>query len=186
MERTVMQYSKTITLKDGRECLLRSGTAADGQAALDNFILAHGQTDYLVTYPDEITYTAEGYGEYLQKKTDSDNEIEILAVVGGRIVGSAGIEQLSPKYKLRHRSDFGVSLERDYWGLGVGRALTRACIECAKAAGYEQLELEVVADNTRAIDLYLSEGFVEYGRNPRDFKSRLTGYQEVVYMRLEL
>ena len=29
-------------------------------------------------------------------------------------------------------------------------------------------------------------GFVEYGRNPKGFRSRLTGWQELVLMRLEL
>ena len=55
-----------------------------------------------------------------------------------------------------------------------------------KKAGYVQLELEVVAENRSAIALYESVGFVEYGRNPKDFRSRLTGWQEVVLMRLEL
>ena len=181
-----MKYEKTIILKDGRTCVLRNGTAQDGQAALDNFIAAHSQTDYLLTYNDEITFTAEEEGEFLQKKADSDNEIEILAVADGRIVGTAGIEQVSPKLKLRHRCDFGISIDQAYWGLGIGRALTEACIECAKEAGYEQIELEVVAENDRAVRLYERAGFIEYGRNPRDFKSRLTGYQEVVYMRMEL
>lgn len=181
-----MKYNKKIRLSDGRICVLRNGTAQDGQAALDNFILAHTQTDYLMTYPDEIAFTAGEEAEYLQKKTDSENEIEILAEVDGRIVGTAGIEQRSPKLKLRHRCDFGISIDKEYWGLGIGRALTCACIECAKKAGYEQIELEVVADNERAVKLYEKVGFVEFGRNPRDFKSRLTGYQEVVYMRMEL
>ena len=75
---------------------------------------------------------------------------------------------------------------KDYWGLGIGRALTEACIECAKAAGYAQLELSVVAENERAVALYESVGFVEFGRNPMGFKSRLSGYQELVDMRLEL
>ena len=35
------------------------------------------------------------------------------------------------------------------------------------------------------IALYESVGFVEYGRNPKGFRSRLTGWQEVVLMRLE-
>ena len=64
--------------------------------------------------------------------------------------------------------------------------MTEACIECAKKAGYAQLELSVVADNHRAIALYESLGFVEYGRNPRGFRSRLSGWQELVLMRLEL
>ena len=61
-----------------------------------------------------------------------------------------------------------------------------ACIKCAKEAGYVQLELNVVAENTRAISLYKKEGFVEYGRNPKGFKSRTSGCQEVIYMLLEL
>ena len=59
-------------------------------------------------------------------------------------------------------------------------------IECAKDAGYTQLELNVVAENERAVSLYKKMGFVEYGRNPRGFNSRVSGYQEVVYMLLEL
>jgi ribosomal protein S18 acetylase RimI-like enzyme len=87
---------------------------------------------------------------------------------------------------MQHRAEFGISVDKAYWGLGVGRVLTEACIECARAAGYTQLELGVVADNERAVSLYESEGFVEFGRNPRGFNSRLTGYQPLVLMRLEL
>ena len=60
--------------------------------------------------------------------------------------------------------------------------ITLACIQCAKQAGYAQLELDVVAENTRAIALYQKEGFVEYGRNPDGFRSRTSGAQELVYM----
>jgi len=181
-----MHYEKIIKLKDGRSCLLRHASREDGQAALENFITAHSQTDYLLTYNDEITFTAEEEGDYLQKKADSENEVEILAVVDGVIAATAGIEQIGDKIKLRHLCDFGISVDRAYWGLGIGRALTEACIECAKKAGYEQMELQAVAENERALRLYERAGFVEYGRNPRGFKSRLTGYQELVYMRLEL
>ena len=68
----------------------------------------------------------------------------------------------------------------------IGRALTEACIECAKKAGNAQLELEVVAENKTAIALYESVGFEEYGRNPKGFRSRFTGWQEVVLMRLDM
>ena len=58
--------------------------------------------------------------------------------------------------------------------------------QCAKKAGYIQLELEVVAENRSAIALYESVGFEEYGRNPKGFCSRFTGWQEVVLMRLDM
>ena len=182
-----MKYFKTIKLKDGRDCTLRNGTKQDGKAALDIFLLTHEQTDYLLTYPDEnSSMTAAQEGEYLQKRTDRSNEIEILAVVDGLVVGSAGFDSVGTKEKIRHRAEFGISIDQKYWGLGIGRALTKTCIECAKEAGYAQIELTVAAENKNAIALYEGEGFVEYGRNPRGFRSRMTGWQEIILMRLEL
>ena len=70
--------------------------------------------------------------------------------------------------------------------MGIGRVLMEASIDCARQAGYTQLELEVVADNERAVSLYRCAGFEEYGRNPRGYRSTSVGYQELVYMRLEL
>ena len=181
-----MKYHKIIRLKDGRECVLRNGEERDGQASLANFILVHEQTDYLLTYPDENTMTAEQEARFLQKKTDSETEVEILAKVDGIVAGLAGIETIGGKDKIRHRAEFGISIDRQFWNLGIGTALMNACIECAKAAGYEQIELTVVAENENAIKMYRKAGFEEFGRNPRGFKSRLTGYQELVYMRMEL
>ena len=34
--------------------------------------------------------------------------------------------------------------------------------------------------------MYERAGFTEFGRNPKGFKSRLTGYQEIIFMRKEL
>ncbi len=181
-----MQFFKHIVLKNGQRCTLRNATSRDGQAALDIYILTHAQTDDLACYPEEIHLTAREQAECLQAKTDSDNEIELLAEIDGKIVGAAGIEQKSPQVKLKHRCEMGISIDKDYWGLGIGSALTEACIACAKRAGYEQIELAVIAANDRAIRMYDKAGFAAFGRNPRGLKSRLTGYQEVIYMRKEL
>lgn len=181
-----MTYSKTITLKDGRLCTLRNGTAKDAQGALDNFNLTHAETPFLMTYPDENCLSLKSEASFLEEKSESDDEVELLAVVDGKIVGSAGYESTGLKAKLRHRAEFGISIESAYWGLGIGRALTLSCIDLARQAGFLQLELEVVAENERAIALYKSAGFVEYGRNPRGFRTREGRYQELVLMRLEL
>ena len=179
-----MTYHQIIQLKNGASCCLRSGTAADGQAARDNFILTHAETDNLLTYPEENTLTATQEDEYLQAKTASPNEVEILAIVDGKVAGTAGINAVGGCYKLQHRAEFGISIAKEFWGLGIGQALTDACIDCARKAGYAQLELDVVADNASALALYKKFGFVEYGRNPKGFRSRNTGYQELVLMRL--
>ncbi len=181
-----MRYRQTITLKDGKEAVLRNGEAADGKAVYENFNATHAETDYLLSYPDENSYDPEQEAKFLDEKTASPNEIEIVAFVDGKVAGTAGIEAVGTKYKLKHRAELGISILREYWGLGLGKALMNACIECAREAGYAQLELNVVAENERALSLYRSAGFEEFGRNPRGFKSRLSGYQELVYMKLEL
>lgn len=181
-----MKYEQEITLKNGKTALLRNGVRSDGAAVFEVFNLTHAETDYLLSYPDENSFTAEQEGAFLEGKTNSENEIEIVAVLDGKIVGTAGIDAVGTKYKVRHRAEFGIAVERAYWGLGLGRALTEACIACAREAGYAQLELNVVAENESALALYRKLGFAEFGRNPRGFRSRIGGEQTLVYMRLEL
>ena len=181
-----LKYYKKITLKDGRKCCLRNATEKDGEAVLENFLLTHEQTDFLLSYPDENTKTVESEAEFLKKRSESFDEIEILAEVDGKVVGLAGIGCIGSLFKLNHRAEFGVSVDKNYWHLGIGRALTEACIECARKAGYVQVELDVIADNEHAISLYKSIGFVEYGRYPKGVRSRISGFLELVLMRLEL
>ena len=181
-----MKYNQKIILKNGKEARLRNGDATDGHVVYELFTLAHAETDYLLSYPEENSFDPEQEARFLEEKTNSQNEIEIIAIVDEKIVGSAGIESIGTKYKVRHRAEFGISVLQEYWGLGLGKALTKACIECARDAGYAQLELNVVADNERAVKMYQSFGFEEFGRNPRGFNSKVSGYQEVIYMLLQL
>ena len=166
--------------------MIRNGDEPDGAAVFDVFNRTHGETDYLLTYPDENSFDSEQEAQFLKEKAISPNEIELVAIVDGKIAGTAGIESVGEKYKVKHRAEFGIGILKEYWGLGLGKALTKACIQCAIDAGYEQLELNVIAQNERALSLYRSLGFVEYGRNPRGFNSKISGYQELVYMLLEL
>lgn len=181
-----MKYERKIVLKNGKEALIRNGNVSDGPAVYEVFNLTHAETDYLLSYPDENSFDPEQEGRYLEEKAESPNETELIAIVDGKVAGTAGIEAVGKKYKVRHRAEFGISVLMEYWGLGLGKALTEACIQCAKNAGYDQLELNVVADNDRALSLYRSLGFEEFGRNPRGFHSRISGYQELVSMMLKL
>ena len=181
-----MKYCQQIVLKNGKTVILRNGEESDGSAVLENFNLTHTETDYLLSYPDENSFDPEKESQLLKQKAESTNEVEIIAFVDGKVVGTAGIAAVGTKYKVRHRAEFGVGVRKEYWGLGIGGALLEACINCAKEAGYTQLELSVVAENDRAIALYQKAGFVEYGRNPCGFHSRINGFQEIVYMLLEL
>ena len=181
-----MRFSQRIILNNGKEALLKNGGLSDGRAVYELFNTIHAETDYLLAYPDENCFDPEQEAQFLEDRCRSINEIEIIAFVDSKAVGMAGIETIGTKYKTRHRAELYISVLKEYWGLGLGRALAEACIHCAKDAGYEQLELNVVADNTRAISMYKGLGFDEFGRNPRGFNSRTRGFQELIYMLLRL
>ena len=181
-----MEYNKTITLKDGRLCLLRNATSSDAKNVLENFNKVHAETDFLLSYPYEKGFSIDEEIEFLKNKQLSSSEIQICSIVNNKIIGLAGISSVGLREKIKHRSELGISIEKEFWGLGIGRALTKACIDCAKSAGYKQIELEVVAENFSAIAMYKNLGFEEYGRNPRGFYSRYSGWQELVLMLLSL
>ena len=183
-----MRYAKTVELKSGVELLVRNAVASDARALRETTQRTHAETDYLLSYPDEQSIDDEQEARSLEEIERSGNEVELVAVIDGRIVGSAGVSALRSRRKVAHRARFGISILKEYWEMGIGRALMDASIDCARQAGYTQLELEleVVADNERALSLYRRAGFEEYGRNPRGYKSASAGYQELVYMKLEL
>ena len=75
-----MRYFETIQLKDGRECTLRNATVTDAGKVLEVFQQTHGETDYLLSYPDENTFDLVGEEAFLRKLEESDNELELLAL----------------------------------------------------------------------------------------------------------
>ena len=181
-----MRYAETVLLQGGVELLVRNAVASDARALRDIMQRTHAETDYLLSYPDEQSADDEQEARSLAETERSDDEVELVAVVDGKIVGSAGVAAVGSRRKVAHRARFGISGLKELWGMGIGRVLTEACIDCARRAGYAQLELDVVADNERAMSLYRRAGFEEYGRNPRGYRSTTAGYQELVHMRLEL
>lgn len=185
-EENKMDYYKELKLNNGKSCVLRAGKPEDAEEVLYLFNTTHAETDNLLTYPEENNFTVQDESDFLEKVFNSEKDIEILAFVDGKIAGSAGIEQIGGRIKIKHRAEFGISVLKEFWGMGVGSHLTEACIECAKNAGFEQIELNVIADNETAVRLYKRFGFKEFGLNQKGFKNKEGKYQPLMYMCLEL
>lgn len=181
-----MQYRESFTTKPGRTITIRSCLAADGEAVLEVFRLSHQETDFLLAYPDEVQMDAQQEGAFLQCKADNPCEVQLIAIDENQVVGIAGITQAGTRYKVAHRAELGVTVLKSFWHQGIGTALMNACIRCAREAGYSQLELTVVAENENAVAMYQKAGFRELGRNPKGFRTRTAGYQETIFMALDL
>lgn len=179
-----MQYSKRqIVLRDGRLCVIRNPGGADAAAILNHLIRTSGETEYMLRGAEEITMTEEQEQIYLEEQERDPLALMICGEVDGTIVANAGIYPAASLRRTRHRAEFGISIRREYWGLGIGSALLGAILEAAGNAGYAQAELEVVAENTRAQALYRRFGFETYGVRPDTFRYE-DGHTAAAYLML--
>lgn len=181
-----MRYYREVTLRDGRPCVLREPGPADAAAILDLMRQTSGETDFMLRYPDEIRMSETAEAELLQSKAESPRAQMICAELGGIVAANGGFDPVAEVEKCRHRAELGISVRREFWGLGIGTLILRGLIDKARAAGYSQLELDVVAENLRALRLYESLGFKAYGRRERSFLQRDGAYRALILMSLEL
>ena len=108
-----MRYAETVILKDGVELLVRNAVASDARALRDIMQRTHAETDYLLSYPDEQGSDDEQEARSLAETERSDNEVELVAVLDGWIVGSAGIAAVGSRRKVAHRARFGISVLKE-------------------------------------------------------------------------
>ncbi|WFA08287.1 GNAT family N-acetyltransferase [Tissierella sp. Yu-01] len=69
-----------------------------------------------------------------------------------------------------HRAAMGIAVRKDYWNRGIGKRMMEECIKWCREKGVEQLELEVVTQNERAISMYNSIGFQIQGTKKHALK----------------
>jgi len=97
------------------------------------------------------------------------NKITYVAFDGDEPVGMMSLvpQHLSKKH---HRSTLiFVYLRAAARGRGLSKALHAAIVESARKAGLRQIELQVTAENTQAIEFYDRLGYQKVGRIPGGF-----------------
>ena len=159
--------ARSITLKDGRACVLRPTAPEDSEAMIAYMKQTAAETPYLLRYPDEVQFTLEGEREILGRILEDPGSVMMVAEVDGRVAGNASVSGIGTKRKILHRCSLAIALYQAYWGLGIGTAMIGYLTELARQIGFAQIDLEVVAENTQAIALYRKCGFVETGRRVR-------------------
>ena len=154
---------------NGHELILRNAVEDDAKMLIEYLKVTNGETRFLIKEPEEITITVEQEKAFIQRQNEADGNIMLLGFLDGQFVGNCALNGYG-RVRLRHRVSLGIALYQKYTGMGIGKAMMETAIRLAKEMGYEQLELEVVADNERAIALYKKMGFEICGTTPRAMK----------------
>ncbi len=174
---------ETIRLKNGKTCAIRSVEPEDAPRVIAYMKIMLSETPFLARTPEEFDYTVDEEAEVLRRRRDDPRGLMILTEVDGEIAGVSDVTPLSAKSRMQHRAVLGMSVRRDFWRMGIASAMMERLIAHAGRAGFEQIELEVISANRRAIGLYVKYGFEVYGTRPHGMKYPDGSYADEYLMR---
>ena len=173
---------KKIILKDGRTCILRPNGPDLAAEMIKYMEVTAGETEYLLRYPDEVNFTVDKEQEILGRMLDEPGHVMMAALVDGKVAGNGSFSGIGAKRKILHRCSLAIALYKEYWGLGIGTAMIGYLAELARQTGFEQMDLEVVAENEQALGLYRKCGFVESGKRYHALKFDDGSYHDEILM----
>jgi RimJ/RimL family protein N-acetyltransferase len=155
-------------LRDGRVLVIREAGTEDARAVLDYVKDVSEETDFLTFGPGEFELTEAEEEAVLRKYRDSDNQLYILGLIDDTIAATLSFSA-GHRPRLRHSGEFGMSVRKQYWGLGIGSLMVDTLIHWTRATQIvKKINLRVRTDNQRAIDLYIRKGFVKEGTLRRE------------------
>jgi len=140
------------------EFVVRPARAGDARAMAEVFAAVAAERDGIATEPP---VDAQERAAVFALSADGT----IVAVAGDRVVGMIHIEASRHGF-----GEFGMLVDRDWRGRGVGSALVQAAVDRARGQGLHKLCLEVFPHNTAAIALYRKCGFTEEGRRVKQYR----------------
>ena len=176
-----MRIQDEIITLNGHELLLRNAREEDAEMLIQYLKETTCETKFLVNEPEEITLTLEQERGFINSQNDSETNLMILGFLDGEFVGNCAFNGNS-KSRYSHRASFAIALYQKFTGMGIGTAMAKRLLEIAEEKGLEQLELEVVTENQRAVALYEKLGFKICGTFPKNMKYKDGTYADVYLM----
>jgi RimJ/RimL family protein N-acetyltransferase len=148
---------------------IRIGNEEDASRYVDYLDKVSRESDYLTFGEGEVSVEVDKQREIIRQFRESDNQLFLIAECNGEIVGNLTFRGgIRPRTK--HVGEFGISVRKEYWGLGIGKKLIQYLLEWAKESGViRKINLKVRCDNETAINLYKKFGFKEEGLLTREF-----------------
>lgn len=160
---------ETYALKD-TDVIIRQVTVDDASAVVKYLNIIGGESDFLTFGKNQFNKTVEEEIEYIKQTLQQPNALFLVAVVNQEVVGcltfAGGLRE-----RTCHVGELGLSVLKQYWSQGIGKALTTSLIDWAKTSNtIKKINLRVRSDNTKAIALYTKLGFNQEGIVQRDMK----------------
>ena len=176
-----MRIDPICSTVNGHELCLRCAEESDAGMLIEYLKTTSAETEFLLREPEEIRLTEEQERTFIRMQNESGENLMLLGFFDGAYAGNCSLMGMRFQ-RSRHRAEIAVALYQAFTGCGIGRRMLETLCRLAEEMGFEQLELEVSAENDRAIGLYEKLGFSTCGRLPRAFKFRDGRYADALRM----
>ena len=142
--------------------IIREAVSDDAEKMISYLNQVSGESDYLLYGENEFNVPIEGVKRKLAMSKASENSIVLIALENEQIIARAELEGYYAA-RIRHRAKFSISVKKEYWNQGIGTEMLKRIVEQAKKMKIRVIELEVLSDNVRGINLYHKMGFMDIG-----------------------
>ncbi|MCX6713774.1 MAG: GNAT family protein [Candidatus Vogelbacteria bacterium] len=161
-------FTQEIILKNKEKLIIRQAQPSDA-LDINNYIQkVVSESDFLATSPDDDSVSEENQKKYLEKRANSDGNLFLVGIIGDQIVGMLNFKN-GNKIRTQHAGEFGMTVARANWGIGIGSCLLETLIAWAKIGRQiRKINLRVRTDNVNAIKLYEKYGFKNEGLITRE------------------
>lgn len=151
--------TRTHHLKNGLVLEIREAMPEDARALLEYVEGISGESDFLSFGPGEFELTEAEEAEFLRRYRDADTQLYLVGLIDDKLVSALTFSG-GRRPRLRHSGEFGMSVRKKVWGLGIGSLMLDALIAWARETQIvNKINLRVRTDNQRAISLYQGKGF---------------------------
>jgi len=163
-------YSNEYLLRDGQSFIVRNAKLGDEQGLVDHMKVVDCETKFLARGPGEFNFTLDQERDFIKSTLNNKALFFLIGEIDGKIIANCSVGIVSNNKRYLHRAAMGIAVRKDYWNIGIGNKMMKECIKWCKENGVEQLELEVVTQNTRAISMYKTLGFQVHGTKEHALK----------------
>lgn len=154
-------------LKDTREIVFRYPKIGDAGAMLDYINTLSKEKTFIRFQGEQLTLDFEIKRlTDLLKKIENKLAVQVLVFCNSKIVGISDL--IMHEGATKHTGGFGITLAKEFRNKGIGKKLMTAVINEAikNIKEIKIIFLSCFSDNTVALNLYKSMGFVEFGKLP--------------------
>jgi len=158
--------------------VIREADVKDAEGIINVINSVGSEKVYIFTesFPHDVKWEEKYIQEHVKEKKDF---LLAVAEVKGKMVGVCDVHSGSTP-KDRHVAGLGMSVIKDWRGIGIGTAMMIYITDWAKNRGMEKLYLSVFSTNQRAINLYKKFNFQVEGRRKKQYKIEGNYVDEII------